>query len=47
MAAQDAAGSNICETELPPMVRLSNGHDVMCHLPQSVMNEMELVIDLA
>jgi peptide/nickel transport system ATP-binding protein len=38
---------NRCDTELPPMVELRDGHFVKCHLAQQVLAEMEPVITLA
>jgi peptide/nickel transport system ATP-binding protein len=35
-----------CETELPPMVELRDGHFIKCHLAQEVLAEMEPVITL-
>ena len=46
VAAHEAAGRNICETGMPPLVMLNGGHTVMCHLPQSILDAMEPVIDL-
>lgn len=46
VAAHEAAGHNICETGMPPLVMLNGGHSVMCHLPQSILDAMEPVIDL-
>ena len=37
---------NRCETELPPMVELRDGHFIKCHLAQDVLVEMEPVITL-
>jgi peptide/nickel transport system ATP-binding protein len=34
----------ICETELPPVKELTSGHNIMCHLPDDVLNSMEPVI---
>jgi peptide/nickel transport system ATP-binding protein len=34
---------NRCETELPPMKELRDGHFIKCHLEQRVLNEMEPV----
>src|SRR5688572_22257078 len=38
---------NRCDTELPPMVELRDGHFIKCHLAQQVLAEMEPVITLA
>jgi peptide/nickel transport system ATP-binding protein len=37
---------NRCDTELPPMVELRDGHFVKCHLAPQVLAEMEPVITL-
>jgi peptide/nickel transport system ATP-binding protein len=37
---------NRCDTELPPMVELRDGHFIKCHLAQQVLAEMEPVITL-
>jgi peptide/nickel transport system ATP-binding protein len=37
---------NRCETELPPMVELRDGHFIKCHLAPQVLAEMEPVITL-
>jgi peptide/nickel transport system ATP-binding protein len=34
----------ICETELPPLKDLGNGHRILCHLDDDVLNAMEPVI---
>jgi len=44
--AQEAAGSAVCETDIPPLVALSDGHAVLCHLPRPFLDLMEPVIDL-
>ncbi len=38
---------NRCDTELPPMVELRDGHFIKCHLAPQVLAEMEPVITLA
>jgi peptide/nickel transport system ATP-binding protein len=38
---------NLCETEVPPMRRLAEGHLFKCHLPEEVLATMEPVIRLA
>ncbi len=38
---------NLCETEVPPMRRLADGHQVKCHLSESCFGQMEPVIELA
>jgi peptide/nickel transport system ATP-binding protein len=35
---------DLCETEVPPMRRMAEGHQVKCHLPQSSFDAMEPVI---
>jgi peptide/nickel transport system ATP-binding protein len=35
---------NRCETELPPMIELRDGHFIKCHLAREVLDEMEPVI---
>ncbi len=37
---------NLCEKEVPPMVELSGGHSIKCHLDKSVLDKMEPVIVL-
>ena len=39
--------ASICETEIPPMNTLSNGHQIKCHLEKSKLEEMEPVIKIA
>ncbi len=36
----------LCETDVPPMVELGNGHQVKCHLSSEVLDSMEPVIVL-
>ena len=43
---KDVLGS-MCETEIPPMNTLSNGHQIKCHLEKSKLEEMEPVIKIA
>jgi peptide/nickel transport system ATP-binding protein len=38
---------NLCETEVPPMRRLAEGHAIKCHLSEEVLVTMEPVIRLA
>ncbi|MDE3120812.1 MAG: ABC transporter ATP-binding protein [Paracoccaceae bacterium] len=38
---------NKCETEMPPMVTLSAGHQIKCHLSQEELDSMEPVIQIA
>jgi peptide/nickel transport system ATP-binding protein len=35
---------NLCETQVPPMRTLDDGHQVKCHLAQDILNRMEPVI---
>jgi peptide/nickel transport system ATP-binding protein len=42
--AQEAAGSHVCETKMPPVRDLPAGHRVKCHLPESVLEAMPPVI---
>ena len=43
---KDVLGSK-CETEIPPINTLSNGHQIKCHLEKSKLEEMEPVIKIA
>ena len=36
-----------CETQMPPMVTLDNGHQIKCHLPADVLDGMEPVFKIA
>ncbi|MCX7888122.1 MAG: ABC transporter ATP-binding protein [Rhodobacteraceae bacterium] len=38
---------NLCETEVPPMRQLAEGHQIKCHLPDSELARMEPVIKIA
>ncbi|RDC73346.1 ABC transporter ATP-binding protein [Rhodovulum sp. 12E13] len=38
---------NLCDTEVPPMVTLSEGHQIKCHLPQAELDQMQPVIKIA
>jgi len=38
---------NRCETEMPPMKRVGEGHLVKCHLAEDILESMEPVISLA
>ncbi|WP_208348406.1 ABC transporter ATP-binding protein [Pseudaestuariivita rosea] len=38
---------NLCETEMPPMRALADGHQMKCHLSDKELSEMEPVIELA
>jgi peptide/nickel transport system ATP-binding protein len=35
---------NLCDTEIPPMRTLDEGHQVKCHLAEDILNKMEPVI---
>ncbi|MEO5322316.1 ABC transporter ATP-binding protein [Mesorhizobium sp. CC13] len=37
---------NLCEREVPPVRDMGGGHQIKCHLPQSVFDAMEPVISL-
>ncbi len=37
---------NLCETEVPPMRRLAEGHEIKCHLPQAEFDAMEPIITM-
>ena len=43
---KDVLGSK-CETEIPPINTLMNGHQIKCHLEKSKLEEMEPVIKIA
>jgi peptide/nickel transport system ATP-binding protein len=36
-----------CETEMPPMITLSPGHQIKCHLSAEELDSMEPVIQIA
>ncbi|KNG93023.1 ABC transporter ATP-binding protein [Pseudaestuariivita atlantica] len=38
---------NLCETEVPPMRQLAEGHQVKCHLAEDILARMEPVIKIA
>ncbi|NOX72605.1 MAG: ABC transporter ATP-binding protein [Alphaproteobacteria bacterium] len=38
---------NLCDTEVPPIRTLDNGHQLKCHLSEEVMAKMEPVIKIA
>ncbi len=38
---------NLCESEVPPVQRLGNGHQVKCHLSEADFASMEPVIEVA
>ncbi len=37
----------ICETEIPPVQDLGDGHKILCHLPKEILRAMEPVISFA
>ena len=37
---------NKCETEVPPMVTLAEGHQIKCHLSRDILERMEPVITI-
>ena len=37
----------LCETQVPPMRRLAEGHDIKCHLAMDVLASMDPVITFA
>jgi len=37
----------LCDKEVPPVVRLAEGHDIACHIPREELEKMEPVIVLA
>ncbi len=37
----------ICDTEMPPVVDLGDGHQIKCHLGRNVLKQMEPVIKIA
>ncbi|MEM7723128.1 MAG: oligopeptide/dipeptide ABC transporter ATP-binding protein, partial [Pseudomonadota bacterium] len=39
-------GGNLCETEVPPMRRLAEGHEIKCHLAEDILERMEPVIKI-
>lgn len=44
---KDKVGGGLCEREVPPIRTMANGHQLKCHLDQSVLDEMNPVIKLA
>ncbi|MCB2136029.1 MAG: ABC transporter ATP-binding protein, partial [Rhodobacteraceae bacterium] len=38
---------NKCESEMPPMVTLAEGHQIKCHLSDAELRSMEPVITIA
>ena len=41
------AGTDLCETEVPPVRNLQNGHQIKCHLAEDILARMDPVIALA
>ncbi|MFN3824698.1 MAG: dipeptide ABC transporter ATP-binding protein [Pseudorhodobacter sp.] len=37
----------LCDTEVPPVRHLATGHQIKCHLPDDVLDQMEPVITIA
>jgi peptide/nickel transport system ATP-binding protein len=37
---------SICETEEPPIIEVSNGHQIACHIAQEELEKVEPVLDL-
>ena len=44
---KNKVGGGLCEREVPPIRTMANGHQLKCHLDQSVLDEMTPVIKLA
>jgi len=44
---KDKVGGGLCEREVPPIRTMANGHQLKCHLDQSVLEEMTPVIKIA
>jgi len=44
---KDRAGKSLCESEVPPVRILSDGHQVKCHLSDAELASMEPVIKIA
>jgi len=38
---------NLCETEVPPLKDVGEGHRIKCHLPDATLRAMEPVIQIA
>jgi len=38
---------NLCETEVPPMVAMADGHQIKCHLAEDILARMEPVFRTA
>jgi peptide/nickel transport system ATP-binding protein len=37
---------NLCETQIPPMRRMAEGHEIKCHLAEDILARMEPVITI-
>ena len=37
---------NLCETQIPPMRRMAEGHEIKCHLAEDILSRMEPVITI-
>ncbi|MBF9047112.1 dipeptide ABC transporter ATP-binding protein [Rhodobacterales bacterium LSUCC0031] len=37
---------NLCETEVPPMRRIADGHEIKCHLAEDIFARMEPIITI-
>ena len=44
---KSSAPDGLCESEVPPVRNLDNGHQIKCHLSQEILDEMEPVIVLS
>jgi peptide/nickel transport system ATP-binding protein len=44
---KDKVDGGLCEREVPPIRTMANGHQLKCHLDQSVLEEMTPVIKMA
>ena len=44
---KDKVGGGLCERKVPPIRTMANGHQLKCHLDQSVLEEMTPVIKMA
>ena len=44
---KETVGKDLCETEIPPVRSLANGHAVKCHMSDADLQQMEPVISFA
>ena len=44
---KSSVSGNLCETEMPAVKTLENGHQIKCHLSEKMLKAMEPVIALA